>query len=104
MPQYLDKGFCRTAPATPGLLNTPIMGALLKSCKRQLRVTARAGGDCNYVMLVSQDLGLDLLKLPTVNQNKGFIIPTFCRPSADFEEVEDPPGIRLAFVCLYIPR
>ena len=73
--------------------NTP-RGVLLKSCQRQLKVIARAGGDFNYVMLVSQDLGLDLLKLPTVNQNKGFIIPTFCRPSADFEVVEDRLGSR----------
>ena len=62
---------------------------LLKSCQVQLKVTSRAGGDCNYVMLVSYDLGLDLLKLPTINQNKGFIIPTFCSPSSDFEVVED---------------
>ena len=53
--------------------HTPI-GVLLKSCQRQLKATARAGGDCNNV-LVSKDLGLELLKLATVNQNKGFIIP-----------------------------
>ena len=50
-------------------------------------------------MMVSEDMGLDLLKLPTVNQNKGFIISTFCRPFADFEEVEDlcMPELSLRF-------
>ena len=73
---------------------------IIRQCKafalyqEELKVTARAGGDCNYAMLVIQDLGLDLLKIPTVRQNKGFIIPTFCRPSADFEVVEDRLGSR----------
>ena len=42
----------------------------------------------------------------TVDHNKGFIIPTFCRPSADFEVVEDRLGsiLQQAFVCLCTPR
>ena len=74
----------------------------MKRCQRQLKFTARAGGDCNYVMLVSYDLGLDLLKLPTVNQNKGFIITTFCRTAADFEVVEDRVGSRYTPTSIYL--
>ena len=53
------------------------MGVLLKSCQKQLNIVARPGDDYDSVMLVSHDLGLDLLWLATVTHNKGFIVPTF---------------------------
>ena len=37
---------------TPNTKKNTLRGVLLKSCQRQLKVNARAGGDCNYVMLV----------------------------------------------------
>ena len=43
-------------------------GFLLKSCQKQLKVNARAGGECDSVMFVSKDHGLDYLKLATLDQ------------------------------------
>ena len=73
--------------------NTP-RGVLLKSCQKQLIVNASAGGECDSVMFVSYDLGLDYLKLATLDHNKSFIIPTFCRPSENCEVDEDRLGSR----------
>ena len=61
--------------------NIPI-GVLLMSCEKQLWVTWKAGAYYYYVLfdiLFTQDLGLDSLKLETVDNNKGFIIHTFFR-------------------------
>ena len=41
----------------------------------------------------------------TLDNNKGFIIPTLCTSYANFEVDEDSLGIfQQAFICLCIPR
>ena len=72
--------------------------------QRQLKVTARASGDCNYVMLGSQDLGLDLLKLPRVNQNKGPFSADLLQIMKWQKTVWDLDKLQQAFICLCIPR